>query len=141
MRFFKEPSPLIKQKFLSGATSNKISLLIDSLAANQRPSLTFSLPAALLAHVLGLSGRTPEAEKILSELMNRAKRDYVPSHEIAAIFVGLKRKEDALHWLRRAFDERSGLMVYLRLEPALDPLRDDPRYGELIKNVRPGKAE
>jgi len=97
------------------------------------PELTLS--AALLGHALGVSGHTSEAEEILSTLMERAKRVYVPSHEIAAIYLGLGRNEEALRWLRKAYDEHSGLMVYLEIEPALDPLRSDPRFVELVKKV------
>jgi tetratricopeptide (TPR) repeat protein len=100
---------------------------------NAVPAMT--LPAALLGHVLGVSGKKAEAEIVLGELVDVSKRAYVPAHELAAVCLGLGRRQEALQWLRRAFEERSGLMIYLRLEPALDPLRSEQAFAELVQDV------
>jgi hypothetical protein len=96
---------------------------------------TMTLPAALLGHALGMSGKDAEAETVLRELAEASKQKYVPAHEMSAVCLGLGRKREAVQWLRKAFEERSGLMIYLRLEPALDPLRPEPAFAELVKDV------
>jgi serine/threonine protein kinase/Tfp pilus assembly protein PilF len=111
---------------------------IDEFTRVREALPAMTLPATLLGHALGVSGNASQARKILDELLERSKRDYVPSHEIAALYLGLGRNEEALRWFRKAFDEHSGFMVYLKIEPALDPIRSDPRFVELIKKVGMG---
>jgi len=38
-------------------------------------------------------------------------------------------------WLEKAAEERSGWLVYLGVEPAMDPLRDHPRFQSLSRRV------
>lgn len=41
-------------------------------------------------------------------------------------------EEPALRYLERAYDERSTVLAYLRIDPRLAPLRDDPRFVALV---------
>ena len=100
---------------------------------NAMPAMT--LPSALLGHALGMTGHDAEAKNVLRELTEASKQKYVPAHEMSAVCLGLGQKQEALQWLRKAFEERSGLMIYLRLEPALDPLRPEPAFAELVRDV------
>jgi serine/threonine-protein kinase len=100
------------------------------------PSLT--LPASLLGHALGVAGRKAEAEQVLEHLTELSRNKYVPAHEFAAVHLGLGRTREALCWLRKAYEERSGLMVYLTVEPALDPLRREPDFVALARDVERG---
>ena len=53
--------------------------------------------------------------------------------------------DQAFAWLDRAVVERSEWLVYLRVDPSVDPLRDDPRFAVLLRRVGlapwPGPAE
>ena len=44
-------------------------------------------------------------------------------------------KEAAFKSLDKAYDERSIDLVLAKVDPRLDPLRDDPRFAELVKRV------
>lgn len=46
------------------------------------------------------------------------------------------RPDSALAWLRRAAEARDPAARRLDALPLLDPLRDDPRFGELLRSVR-----
>ena len=48
---------------------------------------------------------------------------------------GLGERDEAFEWLNKACDERSGLLVYLKVEPMFDPVRSDPRFLELARRV------
>jgi hypothetical protein len=41
----------------------------------------------------------------------------------------------AFHWLEKAFEERSTLLVLLRVLPEFDSLRSDARYAELVRRI------
>lgn len=47
----------------------------------------------------------------------------------------LNEKQQAFEYLNKAFEERSTPMIMLKVEPAFDSLRDDPRFDELLKRV------
>ena len=43
--------------------------------------------------------------------------------------------DEAFAWLERAFEERDRMMVSLRVHPRLDPLREDPRFTDLLRRM------
>jgi hypothetical protein len=53
----------------------------------------------------------------------------------ALIHAGLNEEEEAMHWLDRAVQERSGSVRYLKIEPRLAGLRDQPGYRSLMQRV------
>jgi hypothetical protein len=56
------------------------------------------------------------------------------------IYAGMKEKDLAFEWLERAFDERSGLLVYLKIDPRLDNLRADARFQSLLGRMNYPKS-
>jgi len=44
-------------------------------------------------------------------------------------------KDQAFEYLEKSYQRREMWMAYLQVEPRLDPLRDDPRYDELVRRV------
>jgi hypothetical protein len=51
------------------------------------------------------------------------------------VCVGLGWKDQALTFLSRACEERSGWIAYLRVDPRLDLLRGDVRFVDLLRRV------
>jgi TolB-like protein/Tfp pilus assembly protein PilF len=88
-----------------------------------------------LAYALARSGKSNEARRHLNELLKLAKRRYVSPYSIAVIFAGLNEPEQAFEWLERAWAERADAMTYLKVDPRLDGLRDDPRFARLLRRV------
>jgi TolB-like protein/DNA-binding winged helix-turn-helix (wHTH) protein len=88
-----------------------------------------------LGHAYGISGDKAHARQVLDELRTMATRQYVPSYDIALVYLGLGDKEEAYRWLEKAFDERSAWMVYLNMDSRLDRLRSEPRFKELVRKV------
>jgi hypothetical protein len=52
------------------------------------------------------------------------------------IHAGLGEKDLAFATLNEAVQERVGWITYLGVEPSVDGLRDDPRFGELLEKAR-----
>ncbi len=90
---------------------------------------------ASLAHADGLAGQDREAQKILAELKNRSKTEYVSSYQFALIYLGLGQNDRAMLALQDAYRERSTLLGYLKMDPRFDPLRADPRFRELLRLI------
>ena len=51
------------------------------------------------------------------------------------IYVGLGDKDHAFVELEKSFNERSYYVPLLSVDPLMDPLRDDPRFVDLLKRV------
>jgi DNA-binding winged helix-turn-helix (wHTH) protein/TolB-like protein/Tfp pilus assembly protein PilF len=47
----------------------------------------------------------------------------------------LGRKDKAFEYLEKAFQRREWPFGYIRVEPRLDPLRDDPRFDAMVRRV------
>lgn len=99
--------------------------------------LTRERPAmlALLGHARAVARQRAEAERILDQLSALSKERYVPSYPIAAIHAGLGRNDEAFAWLERAYVERDSWLDYLGLDPRLDGLHSDPRFGDLLRRM------
>jgi TolB-like protein/DNA-binding winged helix-turn-helix (wHTH) protein/Tfp pilus assembly protein PilF len=90
---------------------------------------------ALLGHAYAVSGRKADALKELSKLQSATKRRYIPPSYLAIIWMGLGDNKQALTWLDHGYEDRSEHMLYLGLEPLIDPIRSDPRFTVLLKKV------
>jgi len=64
-----------------------------------------------------------------------ARTRFVTSYGIAVIEAGLGDTEAAVLWLRKAVEERSHWIVWIRLDPSFNLMRDDPRFQELVAKV------
>ncbi len=90
---------------------------------------------AALAYGYALSGKRDEALKILDELKERSKETYVQPTWMAVIHIALGQKDQAFDWLQKAYQDRSGWLLYLKVDPIFDSLRPDPRFVDLLKRV------
>jgi len=51
------------------------------------------------------------------------------------IYASLGEAHEVFGWLKPAYQERDGSMLFIKQEPKLKELRDNPRYAELIGRV------
>ena len=73
--------------------------------------------------------------KFLTLYLLRTKKAPVSPFFFALVYAGLNDKEKALEWLQKAYEEKSGSVRYLKMEPRLANLRSDPRYISLMKKI------
>ena len=64
----------------------------------------------------------------------RPTRYFFPFHA-AVYYVELGDKDRALVELNKTYEDRLFYIAWMRTDPLLDPLRDDPRFQELLKKV------
>jgi len=60
---------------------------------------------------------------------------YQSAYQIAQLYAELGDKEQAFHWLDTAYAERDFWLTGLNTDFALDPIRSDPRFAELVRKV------
>lgn len=90
---------------------------------------------AALGYVHGLQGDAPAAVEALEELKQRETAGFVSAYDKALVNLGLGDYQQALAWLEEAYKERSYWLIYIQVDPALDPLRANPRFAELLDQV------
>jgi tetratricopeptide (TPR) repeat protein len=86
---------------------------------------------ALLAH-----GDTAAARATVDSMLAARRPGYYNPVALAKAYVALGDMDKGIEWLRRAIDERSLWLIDLRLEDELAPLRADPRYAALDRQLR-----
>jgi TolB-like protein/Flp pilus assembly protein TadD len=94
-----------------------------------------SPPVAWLGQVYATAGYRDEAQKILKQLQELSKRQYVTSYEVGRIYAALGQKDEAFRRLEAAYEQRSNWMVLLKVDPLFDDLRPDPRFQHLLRRM------
>src|SRR5437879_2668147 len=89
----------------------------------------------LLGYAYAISGDRPKAERILGELEELAKRQYVNTTAFAAIYLGLGEKEKALDWLDVAYENQESACWLLKVDPIYDSMRNEPRFQALVEKI------
>jgi TolB-like protein/Tfp pilus assembly protein PilF len=89
----------------------------------------------LLAQASAAAGNKAEALKYLAQLKDLSTKVYVPPNQFAAVYTALGDREQAFAWLEKSFRDRGQEMTRLKVDHFLVPLRDDPRFKELVKRV------
>jgi serine/threonine-protein kinase len=95
-----------------------------------------TMSRADIGHVYAISGHQKEAESVLKTLLQEYDQDYVSAYDIAVIYAGLNDAEEAFRWLRTAVDQRPFFIGWLKVDPRLDQLRKDKRFGEVLRRAR-----
>jgi TolB-like protein/DNA-binding winged helix-turn-helix (wHTH) protein/Flp pilus assembly protein TadD len=92
-------------------------------------------PIALLAAAYARAGRRPEALRLVNELKRRQQSSYVAAGAFIIPYLGLGDCDRALAGFEQAYQEKSGIMQFLKVHPFFDPVRDDPRFKDLLHRV------
>ncbi len=117
-----------------GMNQRAVAELQKALIFNGRAPLVLGA----LAHAYARAGQREEAWKLVGELkrIEAEERGFVPPFGIIWAYAGLGDEEDqAFAWLERSFQERRDRMVWLNVDPLLDPLRSDARFHDLVRRV------
>jgi serine/threonine protein kinase/Tfp pilus assembly protein PilF len=134
-----EMNPLFHAAYipLGGAFVQK-KIYEDAIATFSKASL-FSkghpVTVAALGYTYAVSGRREDALMMVELLEERSVDEYVSPYWMAAIYAGLDDKERTLEWLERAYEEKDGSMVFLKVIPIFDSLRSNPRFISILKNM------
>ncbi len=121
------------------ATSYAVDARYDKCIELLNNALHISRDHAPLISALGwacaMAGKREEAERILNELHEKAKKSYIRPFFFAKIYAALGNNDDAFQWLERAYQERDSSLAHLLTDESVDCIRDDPRFNKLLGKI------
>jgi Flp pilus assembly protein TadD len=94
-----------------------------------------SVYVTILGNAYAISGKRDEAERVLAQLKELSKRQYVQPSYIAMVHAGLGDKDQAFEWLEKAYSNRDDRLVFVMTDPLMDSLGSDPRFQDLSRRI------
>jgi serine/threonine-protein kinase len=113
---------------------------IDQLRSAVQLSGNSTYMRAHLAYGYAVAGDRPRAEALRREIEAESTKQYVAPYHFALIASGLRETAEVMRWLERAYEDRSGWLVFLGVEPEFDWMRTTPEFQKLLARVRPAPA-
>lgn len=89
-----------------------------------------------LAYGYAMGGKRDEALKIVEDLKATREGGRIVAYRLAAVYVALDDKDQAIDWLKKDFKERGNWMNQLKVDPVMNPLRSDPRFKDLMRRMK-----
>jgi adenylate cyclase len=125
----------IRMCVYSGEYKNALSAYEENKSYFNYLSDNFVLGHAAVAYYR--TGQVDSAENLLNILKSKSvySSQGSPSYYIAAIFTSMSNNEQAIHWLQKAFNDHEVEMYFLKVEPMFNPLRNDPRFREILAKI------
>jgi eukaryotic-like serine/threonine-protein kinase len=90
----------------------------------------------MLGYAYAAAGKPAEARRVLDDLTRMPARSFGAAMAVARIHAALGEKDDALKWLGEACGERDSIVIFLKVDPTLESLRGDERFGALLKEMK-----
>jgi TolB-like protein/tRNA A-37 threonylcarbamoyl transferase component Bud32/Flp pilus assembly protein TadD len=119
---------LEKKSFKKALNELETARKIGGLGKNDSPDIWS-------ACALASAGNRQEAQRIVEDWVARSEHTYVPAYSLALMLVALGDKDQALAYLDKAYEERGSDIIMLRVDPLLDPLREDRRFDALLEKM------
>jgi eukaryotic-like serine/threonine-protein kinase len=95
-----------------------------------------SHPIGFLGYAFAKSGDQPAARNLLGELLKSSREHYVSPYNIALIYAALNERTEAFAWLEKAFQLRDQRLVFLKVEPKWDNLRNEPQFQDMLGRLQ-----
>jgi TolB-like protein/DNA-binding winged helix-turn-helix (wHTH) protein/Tfp pilus assembly protein PilF len=88
-----------------------------------------------LAYACAIAGQQAEAQRLLRQLGRVSTKNYDTALDFAQAYAGLGNKAAAFSRLEMGYQQRSGSLILLGVQPEFRVLRADPRYADLMRRV------
>jgi TolB-like protein/Tfp pilus assembly protein PilF len=103
--------------------------LAARLAGNRSPY------SGHLGYALARAGDPAGASKVVEDIRERQKTEYVSPYEFVNIYTALGETDLAFEWLEKAYQERTSRLPGELWDRPFDALRPDPRFQDLIRRI------
>ena len=74
-------------------------------------------------------------EKEIAKLREIGKTQYIRPYYLASIYATLGENDKAFAELENAFNEKDCYLGRAAVDPFFDPIRNDPRFNDLLKRM------
>jgi serine/threonine protein kinase/tetratricopeptide (TPR) repeat protein len=91
---------------------------------------------AALGAAYAAAGREKDARAALDRLTQLSVHGYVSPYQLSLIHLHLGERERALQLLQDAYAIRDAWVVWMGVEPQFDPLRGDPIFEGILRDLR-----
>jgi TolB-like protein/Tfp pilus assembly protein PilF len=108
-----------------------IPVLERAVALSKRSPGALGILIRAYAH----AGRRSDALRLLVELKRRRNTSYAPAGALVNAYLGVDENEEAFVWLEQAYKEQSNMLQFVKVHPYFDPIRNDPRFQDLVRRV------
>lgn len=82
-----------------------------------------------------LLGDTLKAKELLQKSLDEKRKDWVSPYVLSRIYVALGNYPRALDLLEKSYEVRDLHMAYIKVDPDLKPIRNEPRFKEILKKM------
>jgi Flp pilus assembly protein TadD len=129
--------PTLSRAYLLIAVYADNGMLDQALAEEERwrPLVAPPVHWSALAYIYGRAGRTAKAQHAIQELVRLSEREPIQARVFGWSYAGVRDTQQTLTWLEKAYAEHSGELVALKVSPAYDFLRENPRFKRLLERV------
>lgn len=80
-------------------------------------------------------GRRGEAKQVLDDLLEKAKKTYIPSILLANLYFALGEKGEGFNCLNKGYEEGDSTILEIKADPVFDSVCSDPRFTALLKKT------
>jgi adenylate cyclase len=109
----------------------------EALAEYQKiPAVSHNLidnPDVMNSYVYASTGDKNKAKQLLEKAIKEDQ--HASAYRIAQSYVALGENDFALNWLEEGYRIRDLHMFFINVDPAFDPIRNEPRFIALLKNM------
>jgi len=93
-------------------------------------------PSSGLAILYARAGRLEDARAMMQAVEALSQKQFVSPYGIASYYAVIGDNDRALDWLEKAYSERDGTLVWLKVHPRLDGVRGEPRFRDLLARLQ-----
>jgi tetratricopeptide (TPR) repeat protein len=120
---------------MSGMPAEAITQWRAALAVSGEPEQALLLEETFTASGFDAAVRAL-ARKQLERLQEKTARgEHVPAYHYMMVYMRLGDTEQAFFWMKKTVEEPSWFALQLGVNPLLDPLRSDSRFGEILATL------
>ncbi len=88
-----------------------------------------------LASAHAAAGDLDAAQTVLEDMLKLAERRYVSPYHLALVTCQLNRLKESLDLLDKAYESGDAKVLWMGVDPELDPLHGHPRYNDLLRKL------
>ncbi len=85
--------------------------------------------------IFALAGDEARARESLARLMAWREDRWVSPYSIGVLHIALGEVDEGFRWLEQSYEDHDPRLPFLKVHPAMDPVKEDPRYQELLARI------